>query len=68
MKQMEPIKLIPNRADDFGKHEGYGIIMSDGKNAEIYYFDRYGNPQNSTIQYCRRVYDSHCKKNNLKQL
>lgn len=65
---MKPIKLIQSIGDDFGRPEGYGIIMSDGKHAEIVYFDKYGLPQESTIQYVRRIFNIYCEKNNLKQL
>lgn len=65
---MKPIKLIQSIGDDYGKPEGYGIIMSDGTHAEIVYFDKYGNPKDRTVQYCRHMFKIYCEKNNLKQL
>ena len=68
MKPMQPVRVLKNYGNDNGQPDGYGIIMSDGKNADIFYFDKFGLPQEKTIYYCRRVFKIYCEKKNLKQL
>ena len=65
---MKPIKLIESTGKDNKFDNMFGLIMSDGKQAELIKFNYFGNPEEKFDMYIDTEFRIYCENNNLKQL
>lgn len=61
---MRPIKIIRSH----GEEKMYGLIMRDFLKAELWMFDRFGNPTTERSQYINNSFERYCEKNDLKNV
>jgi len=63
---MKPVKQLKSECKEDGSFR-YGVIMSDGTQAEIYYFDEWGNPTEIIDTLISLRFKFYCESNNLNQ-